>query len=207
MLMYVGKSSLTLLKKLGIYTIGNLAHYNKKDLIKYIGKTGGIIHDYACGIDDSIVSLYNEIRIPKSISRGMTFEKDINDRYELEKYIKLLCDNVVSKLRIQKLKTSVISISLKYNDFTTISKQKTIECTDKFQNISNVALILLDEIYNNNRDIRAITIFLNNLSDINNQNQISIFESNNNNLKMEKVSNVVDKLKEKYGKNITFGKF
>ncbi|MEG1989584.1 MAG: DNA polymerase IV [Clostridia bacterium] len=208
-LLFVGKATNETLKKLKIYTIGDLAIYDQNKLIKLLGKLGKTIHDYACGIDDEEVKRYDDILLPKSISKGLTFTEDLTDISLLEKHIKLLSDEVAYNLRKYNLKCTTVSISIKDNMFVVINRQKHISNTNLFQDISKVGIELLKENYIVGKKIRAITISANNLINPNDSQQIDIFSINNieiENNKLEEVTKLVDDIKNKYGNDIvTFG--
>ena len=56
---FVGRSTAEKLKTRGINTIGQLALSDRKMIISILGKQGGLIHDYANGLDDTPVSRYD----------------------------------------------------------------------------------------------------------------------------------------------------
>lgn len=205
-LLYVGRSTNLVLEKLGIKTIGDLANFNKYKLIKKTGKIGEAIYNHANGIDYEEVKKYDELRLPKSISQGMTFPRDIEKKEEILVYLKRLTDNVVFKLRKNNFKCSVIGINIKYSDFSAISRQKKIDLTDIYQDIYLAAKDIFLKNYNEEK-VRAITILLTNFEDENNNFQLNMFDIKNRRKEsIEKVSSTLDKLKEKYGSNkISFG--
>ena len=96
-----------------------------------------------------------------------------------------------------------MGISLKDENLITISRQKTIEKTDLFQDISKIAIKLLDENYVEGKNIRAITLSVTNLESPYTSEQLSLFEmtedKNCNNENLENITRSLDKLKEKYG--------
>lgn len=77
-MLYVGKSTLKDLNEMGIYTIGDIASYDRELLKKRLGKLGETLHLYANGLDDAPVkSIYDKDEI-KSVGKGKTFAKDIS---------------------------------------------------------------------------------------------------------------------------------
>lgn len=206
-LLYVGKSANTALNKLGIKTIGDLAKYNKEKIIKKIGKIGEVIYNYANGIDYEKVKKYTDKRIPKSVSKGMTFAYDISNKEEIIKYIKKLSDFIATTLRRHDLKCNTVTISIKYSNFSVISRQKKVISTDLYQDISKACLELFESNYNNSK-IRAITIGTSEIKGSNEDLQLNLFDiqDENNNLKLENISKKIDDLKLKYGEDkINFG--
>lgn len=206
MLLFVGKSTKVELNKLGIKTIGDLARYDRKRLIQRIGKIGGIVHNYACGIDDEEVKKYNTIYIPKSISSGKTFVKDLNDFESISDEMLVLIDEIAFKLRKQKLKCNTVSIIIKNDKFISRSKQKVIPVTNSFDEISKNCTKLLKLIYNIGENIRAITVSVSNLVGEEDSIQMNIFDimgEDEKNTKKNKALMAMDSIREKYGYNNT----
>ncbi|MDD4386938.1 MAG: hypothetical protein PHD15_04180 [Clostridia bacterium] len=209
MLLYVGNSTNNILERVGIYTIGDLAHYDKNKLVKLLGKLGETVYNYANGTDDEEVTCYTNMRVPKSISKGLTFKQDITNIKELENNIRILCDEVSSNLRKNNLKCTVVGLNIKDSFFVISNRQKKISKTNLFQDILKVAIELLKENYIQNKPIRAVTINVGNLINPNEESQMDIFsigidKSDNN--KIENITKVLDCIRSKYGsKKITFG--
>lgn len=193
-MLWAGKSTCDKLRKLGIKTIGDLAYFDRNTLINKIGKVGGQLHDTACGIDDSEVKKYSDIYIPKSISKGVTLINDTCDLVELEKICEALCNQVVSKLRKQKLKASIVCISLKDSMFLVTNKQKQINLTSSYHEILKVAKLILVDMLKNNIMIRTITISVSGITK-NFEEQLDMF--NLENKKIDKAIEVIDSIKDK----------
>lgn len=209
MLLYVGKATNNILEKKGIYTIGDLAHYDKNKIIKLLGKLGETVYNHANGIDNDEVTCYNKIRMPKSISKGLTFKEDIMDLKELEDHIRVLCDEVSSNLRKLDLKCTVVGLNMKDTLFVISNRQKKISSTNLFQDISKVAIDILKENYILNKPIRAVTVSVGNLINPNDELQMDIFSIETAkivNNKVENVTKVLDNIRSKYGnEKATFG--
>lgn len=207
MLLYVGKSANTALQKLGIKTIGDLATYNKSKLVKKMGKLGETIYNYANGIDYEEVRKFDEKTLPKSVSKGVTFAKDIENREEVIKCMKKLSDIVAFSLRKDNLKCTTVSISIKYGNFSIINRQKKIISTDLFQDISKVVTKLFNENYNSGK-VRAITVGVTDLKSKFDEVQLSLFDKDDekSNIKLKKISRKIDDLRLIYGGDkINFG--
>ncbi len=175
MLLYVGKSTNNVLQKLGIKTIGDLATYNRNKIIKKLGKLGRLIHNYANGIDYDDVKRYDEISVPKSVSKGLTFANDVSDENVVIKYIKKLSDVVSTNLRKDNLKCSTVGISIKYSNFLVINRQKKIVKTNLFQDIAKSVIALFNLNYNGGK-VRAITISATDLESKFDEVQLSLFD-------------------------------
>ena len=124
-LLYVGKVTRKTLTGIGVRTIGQLARLDRQDMVKLLGKTGGMIHDYANGIDDSPVKTYGDQDI-KSVGNGTTFSQDIQGYEAIRTQVYALSDEVARRLRKYQLKAQIISVMIKDPNFRTISRQKSL---------------------------------------------------------------------------------
>ena len=125
-LLFVGKSAKKTLERLGITTIGELAKSSRTSIVSLLGKTGETIHDYANGIDTSLVQSAFVESDPKSIGRGTTFPHDLTDISEIKTGITVLADDVASRLRKHHLKAYSVSLTVRDPAFKTTIRQKTL---------------------------------------------------------------------------------
>ncbi len=195
-LFMVGRKSAPKLHLLGIHTIGDLAKYDKKIILKKFGKFGEMVWNYANGIDDDIV--HSEKEEPKGIGNSVTLSKDCNDIVELEKVLLALTEKVTYRLRKHRLKAFVINVQIKTSEFITYSHQTKLSIpTDSTKEIYKLAKSLLEQLYKN-QTIRLIGLRVDNLTN-NNAQQINLFE--NNYKKANNLDKTIDRIKEKYGYN------
>ena len=113
MLIYVGKNTKEKLNKMGIKTIGQLALSNKYRIVKHLGKLGEQIYNYANGLDNERVKFYYEKEERKSVSKGITFESDIDNVVQIEREFSKLASRVSYLLRSIDMKASIIAIFTK----------------------------------------------------------------------------------------------
>ncbi len=211
MLLYVGKNTTAKLNKLGIKTIEDLALSNKYRIIKHFGKLGEQIYNHANGIDNDPVKFYYEKEERKSISKGITFESDINDIRVLEKEFIKLSSDVSFLLRKSNMRTSVVSIVYKDAMFVSSSRQRKISFTNSFDEICKNVIELVRENYKNGVPIRYICVGLTGLKSNSEDEQLNIFnivEKDRNiekyNKNKEKATQVMDRLKNIYGDKIDY---
>lgn len=211
MLLYVGKNTTAKLNKLGIKTIEDLALSNKYRIIKHLGKLGEQIYNHANGIDNDPVKFYYEKEERKSISKGITFESDINDIRVLEKEFIKLSSDVSFLLRKSNMRTSVVSIVYKDAMFVSSSRQRKISFTNSFDEICKNVIELVRENYKNGVPIRYICVGLTGLKSNSEDEQLNIFnivEKDRNiekyNKNKEKATQVMDRLKDIYGDKIDY---
>lgn len=210
-MLFVGKSTKEKLQKMRIYTIGDLANYDVKVLIKKLGKNGLQLFQDANGMGEDTVPFYTEKKDPKSIGKGITLPKDVNEKEILIQVIRKLADEVSQELRKHHLTCSTVCLSIKDANFYTFSRQKQLFKTDLYQDISSIAIDILLGNYLENRFIRTITLTVSNLEGEGKNQQLDIFSFEKENqmkekrVKLERASRVLDGIREKYGNQISFG--
>lgn len=201
-LLYVGKKAEEIFSKMQITTIGDIARWDRDHLIRKLGKMGGMIHDYANGMDDEpVTSAYSE-RTLKSVGNGKTFDHDLVGFEEIKCGVILLADEVSGRLRKSGLKCSVVSVTMKTPSFKSTSKQKTLQNpTSLTKEIIDVSMELIHSFWNERTPVRSITITGMKLVSINEiAEQISMFaEESFDKEKADKIDIVMDSIREKYG--------
>ena len=200
-LLYVGKNTYNKLLDMRIKTIGDLACSNKKYVISKLGKTGEIIHNYANGIDNDEVLPYENKYTPKSISHGITFNEDTDDFDFVLKIIRKISSKISTKLRVQMLKCSEVSLNIKYEDFVCVSRQRKLDLTDLYKDIVNCAQNLFLDNVDSTKKVRAITVGISGFED-EDIKQINLFDDickKDENKKLEDVNKVLDEMKKIYG--------
>jgi len=198
-LLYAGKSATVVLNKHNIYTIGDLAEADRNTVTKHLGKLGGLLSDYANGIDDSPVESVYTHHTPKSVSNGSTFDHDLTTFNEIKLGIMHLSDSLSERMKEQHVKCTVLSTQIKYSDFTVVSRQRQLDfSTNLMHDIWGICLELFYEIYNK-KPVRAITLAGAQLvSDKDNFMQFSLFDDGLRQ-KHENVESAVDSIRKKYG--------
>jgi DNA polymerase-4 len=124
----VGPKANARLEALGIHTIGELARADPRSLIEHFGPNyGAWLSAAAHGRDERPIVTVSE---PKSISRELTFERDlhaIRDREELGRVFTNLCDGVAADLQRKGYAGRTIGIKLRFDNFRTVTRDQTIE--------------------------------------------------------------------------------
>lgn len=123
----IGPKATHKLQTLGIHTIGDLAAADPGLLIQHFGRHYGLwLNQAAHGRDDRPVVTASE---PKSISRETTFERDLDprlDRAELTGILVGLCETLSGDLQRKGYRGKTIGIKLRYADFRTVTRDKTV---------------------------------------------------------------------------------
>ncbi len=123
-----GKVTVALFERMGIKTIGQLRRQSEVWLHSHLGKFGEHLWRLANGIDDRDVVTDGQA---KSISHETTFAEDLTDKDQLEAWLLHLTEQVAWRLRKHELKGKTVNLKLRYHDFKTITRSKSlIEPTD-----------------------------------------------------------------------------
>ena len=119
----VGKVTEGVLNRAGIETVGDLQDY-PGDLRALVGSFGPKLKGFAFGRDDRPLELGDEI---KSISGEETFLHDTDDRKILRSCLQAQADDIASRLKRRRLAAHTIQVKVRYGDFSTLTRQITIE--------------------------------------------------------------------------------
>jgi DNA polymerase-4 len=124
----VGKVMESNLHALGIRKVGDLTRLEETELEERFGKWGMALAGKARGEDaggwfDNAVGADTEA---KSISHEHTYNEDSADAAQLESTLMRLCEMVGRRLREGKFHARTIQLKLRYKDFTTITRARTL---------------------------------------------------------------------------------
>lgn len=203
----VGKQTDQKLQNIRIKTIGDIALSSKETLVKSLGKIGADIYQLAWGIDCSSVipHLQNDM---KSIGRSTTLEKDIINIDEAKIILMELSHEIGRSARKHNKKGSTIQISIKYSDFHTITRQKSITPTYLTKDIYSTGLELLHKNWDKNLSVRLLGISISGFNEDIESNQMSMFSlpeicnEENKSDKIYKLETTLDVIQAKYGTSI-----
>ncbi|AOT73315.1 DNA polymerase IV [Geosporobacter ferrireducens] len=115
----VGPKTEKELNRIGIYQVHDLLKYDERILVGKFGKKGIELLNYARGKDDRPVE--NKYK-RKSLGEECTFAKDTDDLTLLKEQIYQQCEAIVKKLQEGNLLVRTLTVKVKYEDFTQISR-------------------------------------------------------------------------------------
>lgn len=189
------------LNKLGIYSVGDLAKYNKYKLKDMFGVMGEELWEHANGIDLSLIKDMKNMQPDKSYSNSQVLFKDYNAN-NVEIIIKEMVDVVVKRLRINKKQTANVGLLIGYSKSIGggfYHNMKLDTPTDSNKNILEVCNLLFDRFYNGS-PIRKVGVSVGKLSD-KDSIQLNLFE-NLEDVEKEEYKNIaIDEITSKFGKN------
>ena len=158
----VGPKTNEALERLGLHTVGDIAQTPPQTLIRALGQAAGeSLYELAWGRDDREV-------IPeepdKSISAAETFDRDIDDPEIIAKEILRMCERASSRMRERSLFAKTITLKIRFADFTTINRSKTLPLPiDTTHEIYEVAKGLYEGLSIERARIRLVGVSLDNL--------------------------------------------
>ena len=189
--------------KLRGYSIKTAFDYTQRDdgwIQKRFGKNGLVTKSELLGIVISPIS--NEIELPKSISDSKSFLDFTSDLNFLRNELSIHIHSCCKRLRRIDCKCSTIGVMLKTKDFRTFYEKVDLDLPQNFEfDISKTAFELLDKMYNSSNLYRSIGIVFENFNQNSNE-QLTLFENNPQKEKIEKLGKSLDKLEQKFGRNI-----
>ncbi|MDD2251568.1 MAG: DNA polymerase IV [Dehalococcoidales bacterium] len=190
----IGTKTESILKKLGVTSLGRLAKMPPGSLRLSLGSYGDMLIRSASGIDERKVEPPAEA---KSISRENTFTQDTRDSSTMQSMLAYLSERVGADLRKRNKYARCITIKLRFNDFNTLTRSQTMsQPSDADQVIFSTGLkLFLKELAKNPLPVRLIGIGVTGLTE--KGGQLSMLEQDT--LRMEKLNRAVDRIRVKYG--------
>jgi len=138
----VGEKTEEHLGRLGLVTVADIAHTPEATLRRALGATGSHLHDLAWGRDPRRVE---PVHREKSIGADETFPVDVDDPAYIRRELLRLSQKTARRMRSAGLVGRTISIKVRFADFTTITRSKTLrDPTDVSQEVYAIAVSLYD---------------------------------------------------------------
>ena len=195
----IGRKTEELLKKFGIYRVEQLARMPDSILENLLGKNGKKIKLLAQGIDESPVTPPSTA---KSISKETTFGTNISEKAVLLKELLKLSQSVGYVARKKGYKGRTITLKIRFQDFTTFNRSKTLENPTNLDDIIfKTGAELLDKVKHKKGGVRLLGIKLSNLTLGKGIKQLKILrdKEEEKNDKLEQLTQSLDKIREKFG--------
>lgn len=158
----VGPKTAQTLERLGLRTIADIANLPRSTLIRALGEANGAsLYELAWGRDYRDVSAHDPT---KSISAAETFAQDLDDPVEILTEFLRLSERASARLRDSDLFAKTISIKVRFADFSTINRSKTLPLAlDGTQEIFEVVRALYEALHIERARLRLVGVSLENL--------------------------------------------
>ena len=197
----IGKVTEAALKGLGVETIAQLQQVTLQRLEEVFGKWGEALYRKARGIDSFEFFVDAE---PKSISHNQTFGHDTNDREILESTLSHLCQKAAKRLREAGLHARTVSITLRYADFTTITRSHTLtEPSDLDTIFLRTVRDLFSSAWNVAANLRLVGVEFSSFTS--GSGQMDLLDPGRRD-KLERLARATDSLRDRFGfSKVQFG--
>jgi len=190
----VGPKTAEQLATLGIHTIGQLARWPEENLISRFGKLGYDLARRSKGLDDRPIETEYET---KSISRETTFAQDVSDSEALRQTLRHLSEEVGRRLRRKALSGMTVKLKLRWSDFTTLSRQVTLERPTHLDvEIYAAAEKLFEQTWQSGRPVRLIGVGMSSFGAT--TRQLGLWDADVE--QAERLQETLDDLRERFGR-------
>jgi DNA polymerase-4 len=152
----VGAKTADVLARMGIRTVADVASTPVSSLKKVLGAGGEHVYRLAWGIDPRVVT---PVRPEKSIGAEETFAVDTADDALLHRELLRLCHRTAERLRASGLVTRTVALKLRYADFSTVTRSRTVHAPlDSAQLLYAVAVQLLESLGDRPMTVRLVGV-------------------------------------------------
>jgi len=219
----VGAQTAARLLRIGITTIGDLAHYDVVKLHKTFGVRAIDLHRHANGLDDSLVNPHPEQL--KSVGHSVTLPSDIATLDDIRLVLLNLADQVGRRVRRHALVGRTVQVTIRFANRHTVTRSRTLaSATDLSEDLYHTALALVQENVKPEQTIRLLGVTLTQLMpvgslvDTNTQAvQLTLFDDLSSQVpeghpahpvtqkrteKLRELTKVTDQLRNRFGEDI-----
>ncbi|MDR0199597.1 MAG: DNA polymerase IV [Streptococcaceae bacterium] len=152
----VGKATVPKLHELGIFTGGDLQEANPLDLAERFGVYGWELYLKANGIHESRVISSRE---RKSVGKERTYSQFLHGEAAAKRELERLSERVAKSLQSHRLKGNIVVVKLRYEDFTTLTKRKSLSVKfDDAKALTEAASEIFDSIEPSEKGIRLLGV-------------------------------------------------
>lgn len=153
----VGPKTEEQLHRLGLRTVGELAHTPQGTLERALGvATGRHLANLAWGRDERSVEAAESER---SIGNEETFFRDIDDPEEIKRELLKLSEQVAGRVRAHGVVARTLTLKVRFADFTTITRSKTLpDPTDTSHEVYATISALFDALHLQRARIRLVGV-------------------------------------------------
>jgi DNA polymerase-4 len=160
----VGPKTAEHLERLGLHTVADIANTPRSTLIRALGDAAGAsLYELAWGRDYRDVTPEEP---DKSISAAETFSADLDNPTEILQEFLRMTEKATARLREKGLFAKTISIKVRFADFSTINRSKTLPLAiDSTHEVYEVVKALYLALKIDRARLRLVGVSLENLQD------------------------------------------
>jgi len=199
-LLGVGRATARKLESMGVHTIGDIAQAPPEALHGWLQKWGLILHMFANGQDNSLVTAVEHTPEIKSVGNSTTTPRDLENEQDAHIVFYNLAESVGERLRDLGLRGRTVQISLRDNTLLSFERQVTLpRATCLAREMTDSAMQLLRVHYNWQKPLRSIGIRATQLVPACEQVQLSFFEDEERRLRQEALEFAKDGIHRRFG--------
>ncbi len=160
----VGEKTAEQLNRLGLRTVGEIAHTPRDTLVRALGQaTGAHLHELAWGRDPRRVQPETG---EKSIGAEETFGTDVDDPQVVLRELLRLSERTARRLRRADLVGRTITLKVRFADFTSLTRSRTLaQHTDVAAEVYATARALYDALHLDRARIRLVGVRIEGLAE------------------------------------------
>lgn len=195
----IGARTESKLNRIGIHSLYDLAQFDSKIIKSRFNVIGEQLFFHAHGIDRTVLSDKFTPR-ESSFSKNQILNRDYYHSYDVEVVIREITEENAMRLRKHSLTTSTIKLSIGYSKHALdpgFSHQLAIEATDSSKKLVEYMTRLFRKYYKP-YPVRIVNVSFSKIMPKQDY-QISLFDTVEDVLKDEKLNEVVDLVRQKYG--------
>ena len=189
----VGDQTNRMLCSMGVKYVKTVQEMPIELMEKVMGKNGIVLWKKAQGIDNTPVTPYHE---RKSVSSSLTFERDTIDIQKLKSLLAAMAEKLAFYLRNGNKLTSCVTVTIRYSDFDTRTRQKRIPYTSLDHKLLETVMGLFDQLYDRRVLVRLVGVRYSHL--VGGAYQINLFEDSSEVIKLYQA---MDKIRNRYGQD------
>ncbi|WP_436066957.1 DNA polymerase IV [Arthrobacter sp. LjRoot14] len=191
----VGAKTGEVLARMGIRSVADVAATPPSALKKLLGASGEHVYRLSWGIDPRPVT---PVRLEKSIGAEETFAVDTADDALLHRELLRLSHRTAERLRSTGMVARTISLKLRYTDFSTITRSRTVHApVDSAQLIYAVTVQLLESLGPRAMTVRLVGVRAEQLEDAAQTSLQLSFDRRDDNWRA--AEQALDRVAEKFG--------
>ncbi|MBQ8659178.1 MAG: DNA polymerase IV [Clostridia bacterium] len=200
-MLLVGKSTAETFRKMGIYTIGDLATADETLLTQKMGKRGRQVWIYARGEDTEPVKAKEELEDLKSIGNSATLPYDIRNREEIKRWFFVLSESVTARQRDAGVgRANTVHIAVKNERLEESTWQMKIPPSCVCGDIAKAAFELFCRHYPQNAPVHLLGVSVSGFDyNISQMTFSDAFGGEEEYKKKERMETAIDNIRKKYG--------
>jgi len=173
----IGQKTAERLEKFGITQLGQIQRMTLPELWPIMGRGSPWLYQRSRGIDERPL-IDNGPRVRKSMSKDRTFMEDVEPESVeyVHEVLGVMCGRIGERLRDKALRFKTVTVKMRYSDFTTIQRSKSIPVeTDSSDVLHRLAMEIFDHERDYQKPIRLVGVKVSSLSEASEQQSLCEF--------------------------------